>query len=265
MAMLNQSTKLPQADRDLLNAQLKSAYSQFRTVSFENMGSGPAPGADFSTLPVSLAVAASASVPCLLGPVSFRIAGQEASHHIGDGWLFDNQGIESLIEVFLHKLSVQTAGEPRRRALIIMVDTSSPFDAAKEDLDKADSPLAVLLSDPFRIQGMMEQRALWDVLRAESASFVPNTQQLAIVHLQHTYAEWLCRLAAPVPVGIRTRRHQCADQGQAGPDSHFISAEVGVRCCAAAQGRPVSGGAECVPHHRISARWPRPRAAMICQ
>jgi len=196
MATLENSSKLPLEERTLLRAQLIEAYDQFRTISFENMGGPNVPGADFNALPVSLAVVASASVPGALGPVSFTIAGQPINHHIGDGGLFDNQGIESLIELFLNKLSVDDPGGVRRRALIIMIDASFPFDAAKAELDKAISPLKVLSIDPFRVQSMMEQRALayqlalWSVLRTESASFVPDTNQLRIVHLHHTDAEW---------------------------------------------------------------------------
>ena len=77
-----------------------------------------------------------------------------------------------------------------------MIDASYPINAAKDDLDKADTALDVLRTDPFRIQGMMEQRALayqlgvWSILRSQSDSFLPDFEHLRIVHHRHTEAKW---------------------------------------------------------------------------
>jgi predicted acylesterase/phospholipase RssA len=73
-----------------------------RTVTFTDdqlLGSVPV---DF---PVSLAVAASAAVPLLMGPVTIQM--DSTYLHLGDGGLFDNSGTETLEQVILRKLQVQ--------------------------------------------------------------------------------------------------------------------------------------------------------------
>lgn len=191
---LNDSAKVPAQDKVALKRDLGKAYGQFRPVSFEDPGDKRS--GDFGDLRIALAVAGSASVPALIGPVTFHIGGAGAYQHVGDGGLFDNQGVESLAEIFLHKLIDGTGLTAGKRALIIMIDASYPFDAAKAELDAADKPLDVLAVDPFRIQGMMEQRALayqlalWSVLRAQQVDFVPSFETLRIVHLRHTDAIW---------------------------------------------------------------------------
>jgi len=73
-----------------------------RTVAFADdriLGAVPA---DF---PVSLAVAASAAVPLLMGPVTVEL--DSTYLHLGDGGLFDNSGTETLEQVILRKLQIQ--------------------------------------------------------------------------------------------------------------------------------------------------------------
>jgi predicted acylesterase/phospholipase RssA len=193
---LKQSQTVPEDEKALIQNQLRNAYDQFRPVSFQNIAGDSGVAGDFQKLNVSLAVASSASVPGAIGPVTYLVDNKSPYHHIGDGGLFDNQGVESLTELFLNKLSAGPGQQPGKKALIIMIDASYPFDAAKADLDKADTALDVLTADPFRIQGMMEQRALayqlalWSVLRSESASFLPDFEHLRIVRLRHTDAKW---------------------------------------------------------------------------
>jgi predicted acylesterase/phospholipase RssA len=193
---LRQSKLIPEEEKELLETQLRTAYDQFRPVSFENVG-GSGPGLDYGKLNVSVAVASSASVPGAIGPVTYNAAaGKAPYHHVGDGGLFDNQGLESLIEIFLHKLGEAGAERPARRAIVVMIDGSYPFDAERSQLDAADTALDVLKADPFRIQGMMEQRALsyqlalWSLLRSQGAPFMPDFHQLRIVRLRHTDARW---------------------------------------------------------------------------
>jgi len=73
-----------------------------RTVTFADdqvLGAVPV---DF---PVSLAVAASAAVPLLMGPVTVQL--DSTYLHLGDGGLFDNSGTETLEQVILRKLQIQ--------------------------------------------------------------------------------------------------------------------------------------------------------------
>lgn len=62
-------------------------------------------GIDARHIPISYAVAASASFPFFIGPISVVSPIYPDTYlHVGDGGLFDNQGTESLLQVFLKKL-----------------------------------------------------------------------------------------------------------------------------------------------------------------
>jgi hypothetical protein len=56
--------------------------------------------------PASLAgsVAASASFPPLIGPLTLKIGDEETYWHAGDGGLYENQGVEALILLYLKQL-----------------------------------------------------------------------------------------------------------------------------------------------------------------
>lgn len=72
---------------------------------------------------VAVAVVGSMSFPPVVGPISFRVKGQDRYWHVGDGGLSDNTGAESLFMVFLKKLQERKV----KRALIISFDSSFPF------------------------------------------------------------------------------------------------------------------------------------------
>lgn len=194
IAKLRASPAIPAAEMAHIDDELRRAYGQFVPASFENLGKGAVPS-DLRDVRISLAVAGSASVPALIGPVSFQADNDTIRHHIGDGGLFDNQGIESLTELFLKKLNDPRTGASRR-ALIIMIDAAYPFGAAEAELNAAESPLAVLAADPMRIQGMMEQRAqayqlaLWSLLHSEHFPLLSGDDRLRVIHLRHTDAPW---------------------------------------------------------------------------
>ena len=190
---LEQSQTIPNEEKRLIRDQLHKAYEQFRPISFQNINGHQNAGTDFKDIKMSLAVASSASVPGVIGPVTYNVRGSTAVyHHIGDGGLFDNQGVETLVELFLNKLYK----DPDKKALIIIIDASYPFDAGKANLDRADTALDVYKADPFRIQAMMEQRALsyqlalWAILRSQPNSILPDFDHLRIVRLRHTEAKW---------------------------------------------------------------------------
>jgi predicted acylesterase/phospholipase RssA len=216
---LRASTKIPDDEKDLLESQLRGAYDQFRPVSFQSLAAASSPGIDFRKLNVSIAVASSASVPGVIGPVTFNaISGKAPYHHVGDGGLFDNQGLESLAEIFLHKLAEPTPARPDPRALIIMIDASYPFDAERHQLDEAETALDVLKADPFRVQGMMEQRALayqlalWSLLRSQGVSFIPDFRHLRIVRLRHTDAKWSGYDELPDTCKVQFKRDVTSEQ-----------------------------------------------------
>ena len=147
--------------------------------------------ADPRGVPLSKAVAASASFPPLVGPVSVQVEGAELFWHAGDGGLFDNQGTESLAQVLLAKLRSGKA----RRALIIALDSSYPFSLGNERLDHTEKGFTVFTRDPSRIVGIMEQRAnayqamVWHILQSEGI-LLPDERTIKVIVLRHTDAEW---------------------------------------------------------------------------
>lgn len=147
--------------------------------------------ADRCTVPLAKAVVASASFPTFIGPVTVQIGSDRHYWHAGDGGLFDNQGTESLVQVFLKQLRDGKA----RRALIIALDSSFPFSVGNERLDSSECGFTLFDDDPARIPGIMEQRAnayqalVWHVLRSEGILF-PDTQTIDVLVLRHIDAEW---------------------------------------------------------------------------
>jgi len=169
----------------IIQKGLDDARRQFLPLTFERIG------ADYRNLRLSLAVATSASFPPVVGPVTYQIAGSPTYLHIGDGGLFDNLGTESLTTLFLKKIP---QGSPKR-GLIIVIDTSFPFDAGAAELDQNEKGFEVFREDPSRIVGIMEERAntyqtlLWHSLRTEGV-VLPDFAHLRIVVLKHVDADW---------------------------------------------------------------------------
>jgi predicted acylesterase/phospholipase RssA len=141
-------------------------------------------------VPVAGAVAASASFPPLVGPITFRVQGEPTYWHAGDGGLYENAGVETLASVFLKKLQDGKA----KRALIISLDSSFPFAVAERLLGRRSAPFSILTYDFSRIPGIMEQRAyaynhlFIRSLRLEGV--VPNPNTFRIMYLGHTDAAW---------------------------------------------------------------------------
>src|SRR6478672_2080256 len=169
----------------IIQKGLEKAGRQFLPLTFERIG------ADYRNLPLSLAVATSASFPPVVGPVTYQIAGRPTYLHIGDGGLFDNLGTESLTTLFLKKIP---KGSPKR-GLIIVIDSAFPFDANAAALDTNARGYQVFKKDPSRIVGIMEERAnayqlmLWDALRTEGVA-LPDFANLRVEVLKHVDADW---------------------------------------------------------------------------
>jgi predicted acylesterase/phospholipase RssA len=169
----------------IIRTGLEKASRQFLPLSFERIG------ADYRNLRLSLAVATSASFPPVVGPVTYQVAGRPTYLHVGDGGLFDNLGTESLTTLFLKKLPPGSS----KSGLIIVIDTSFPFDAGGPQLDKSEKGFEVFRDDPSRIIGIMEERAntyqalLWHSLRTEGV-VLPDFAHLRIEVLKHVDAEW---------------------------------------------------------------------------
>jgi predicted acylesterase/phospholipase RssA len=169
----------------IIQSGLEKAKKQFLPLTFEQIG------ANHENLRVSLAVATSASFPPIVGPVTYSVDGRPPYHHIGDGGLFDNLGTESLTTLFLKKIPQGSS----RKGLIIVIDTSFPFDANEGELDNSEKGFELFKDDPSRIVGIMEERAnvyqtlLWHSLRTEGV-VLPDFAHLRIVVLKHTDADW---------------------------------------------------------------------------
>ena len=146
--------------------------------------------ADPCPIPVAGAVAASASFPPLVGPITFQVKGEATYWHAGDGGLYENAGVETLGSVFLKKLQEGKA----KRALIISLDSSYPFAVAERLLARRSTPFSILTYDFSRIPGIMEQRAyayhhlFIRSLRLEGV--VPDPNTFRIMYLGHTDATW---------------------------------------------------------------------------
>jgi hypothetical protein len=139
-------------------------------------------------IPLSYAVAASASFPILIGPVSVESpVHKDMYYHVGDGGLFDNQGTESLVQLFLKK--VRAKEKPFKRALVIAFDSSFPFSIKNHQFDRLDNGFKIFLDDPSRIVGIMEQRAnayqaaTWHVL--QNLGILPDDTVLKVIVIRH--------------------------------------------------------------------------------
>jgi hypothetical protein len=126
---------------------------------------------------------------------------------MGDGTLYENQGLEALLFVFLKQLQDQRA----RRALIIVFDSSFPFAEGERRLSRRAQPFSLWTYDYYsRIPSIMEQRAsTYQALFLRSLQLegvFPDPQIVRVVHLRHADAAWqpnlsdlpaVCRTADP--------------------------------------------------------------------
>ena len=111
---------------------------------------------DLCPIKLGGAVAASMSFPPVIGPITFKVEGEDRYWHAGDGGLSDNMGLESLATVALSALQQNRA----RRVLLIAFDSSFPFDVGSDRLDHFPEGFTLFNYDYGRIPGIMEERAL---------------------------------------------------------------------------------------------------------
>lgn len=123
-----------------INYATSKGHIAFKTIGFQTLNS------DIRPYRVAKAVVASASVPNLLGPVTLRDYRKKKRYlNISDGGIYDNYGIESLMQIFTTYLDKH----PGKKAKIILIDGSGYFDIDKResgDLNLAyysERPLAV--------------------------------------------------------------------------------------------------------------------------
>ena len=139
---------------------------------------------------VATAATASASFAPLIGPSTIKIGDEEAYWHIGDGGLYENSGIESLLFLYLKQLQTKRA----KRVLIIAFDSSFPFSVGEQRLLRRSLPFSLLNFDFTRIPSIMEERAItyqalfFRTLQLEGV--FPDLNSLNVILLRHTDAKW---------------------------------------------------------------------------
>jgi predicted acylesterase/phospholipase RssA len=145
---------------------------------------------DLCPIPLGAAVAASMSFPPVVGPITFKVDGEERYWHAGDGGLSDNMGLESLAMVVFNALQTNTT----RRALVIAFDSSFPFAVGSERLDHFPEGFTLFNYDFSRIPGIMEERALayraLYVRTMTEQGVIPDEKRLKFLQLRHIDAVW---------------------------------------------------------------------------
>jgi predicted acylesterase/phospholipase RssA len=151
------------------------------------------------------AVAASASFPPLVGPITFAVGDEEHYWHFGDGGLYDNLGLETLLFLFLKQLQERQV----RRALILSFDSGYPFSVGDRLLGRRKEPWTLFTYDFSRIPSIMEERAsaYWTLffrsLQAEGV--FPDNATVRVVFFRHIDAQWKADLS-DLPEACRTVR-----------------------------------------------------------
>lgn len=139
---------------------------------------------------LSAAVSGSASFPPLVGPITFQVAGDPTFWHAGDGGLYENQGAESILFLFLRQMQTKKA----RRALILAVDSSFPFAVGDVRLNERAQPFTLFSFEFSRIPSIMEERAttyrslFFRSLQMQGV--FPDDQTIRVIFLLHFDAEW---------------------------------------------------------------------------
>jgi hypothetical protein len=141
------------------------------------------------------AAAASASFPPLIGPLTLKIGDEETYWHAGDGGLYENNGVETLILLYLKQLQVKRS----KRALIIVFDSSFPFSVGERRLLRRALPFSLLTFDFSRVPSIMEERATtYQALFFRSLQIegvFPDRHTIATIRLRHTDAKWAADLS----------------------------------------------------------------------
>jgi hypothetical protein len=142
-------------------------------------------GVDPCQLILSGVATASASVPPFIGPITLRIGQEDAYWHAGDGGLYENSGIESLVLLYLKQLQVKRA----KRALIIALDSSYPFWVGEQRRLQRSLPFSLLTFDFSRVPSIMEEQATaYQALFFRSLQMerlCPDPSTLGILGLRH--------------------------------------------------------------------------------
>lgn len=172
---------------------------------------------DVCRTPLAAAVSASASFPPVIGPITFQVPGDPTFWHAGDGGLYENQGAETILFMFLKQMQAKNA----RRALILAFDSSFPFAVGDIRLNRRAQPFGLFSFDFSRIPSIMEERAT--TYRAlffrtlQMQGVFPDDRTIRVMSLRHIDAVWepdlsdlpaACRNETPAlrsPAAVRQR------------------------------------------------------------
>ena len=139
--------------------------------------------------------AASAAFPPLVGPITMRIGQEDVYWHAGDGGLYENQGVETLLFLYLKQIQAKRA----KRAYVIIFDSSFPFSVGEEKLLRRSLPFSLLTFDFSRIPSIMEERATtYQALFFRSLQLegvFPDSRTITVIRLRHTDAKWAADLS----------------------------------------------------------------------
>ena len=149
--------------------------------------------ADPCVSPLANVAAASASFAPLIGPTTVRVG--DEYWHIGDGGLYENSGIESLLFLYLKQLQIKHA----KRALIISLDSSFPFSVGEKQLTRRSLPFSLFNFDFTRIPSIMEERAItYQILffrTLQLEGVFPDSKTITVIFLRHTDATFAADLS----------------------------------------------------------------------
>ncbi|MEP6886719.1 MAG: patatin-like phospholipase family protein [Nitrospirales bacterium] len=186
-----------------LPESLQKAKEALNPLTFQDHGADP------RGIPLSRAVAASASFPFFIGPITAQVEGQDTYVHAGDGGLFDNQGTESLVQLFLKQLEDKKV----KRALVVAFDSSFPFWAKNNTLDRMENGFDIFVKDSGRIVGIMEQRAnayqamIWHILQSQRI-VLPDDTTIKIIVLRHAADVWPDDVASALPAACQGEKNK---------------------------------------------------------
>ena len=119
-----------------------------------------------------------------------KIGDEETYWHAGDGGLYENQGVEALILLYLKQLQLKRA----KRTLIVVFDSSFPFSVGERRLLRRSLPFSLLTFDFSRIPSIMEERATtYQALFFQSLQIegvIPDRRTITSIRLRHADAKW---------------------------------------------------------------------------
>lgn len=139
---------------------------------------------------VAASVVASMSFPPIIGPISLMDEKDNLYWHVGDGGMSDNTGGESLLMLMLRKMQEGIY----RRAMMIVIDSSFPFEVGGEELNRRQDAFSLFDRDYTRIPSIMEERSLayrsLFLLLSQQLGITPGPERIALIRLRHTDAQW---------------------------------------------------------------------------